>query len=65
MMLRNIVKFYEQVKQEANKVVWPQKNELMMTTGVVLLVVTIVSFVCLFLDFGIHSIIGLLLNIGK
>lgn len=65
MMLKNILKFYEQVKQEAGKVVWPKKNELVMTTGIVLLVVTIVSFICLFLDFGIHSVINWLLNIGK
>ena len=58
-------RFYEQVKQEAIKVIWPTKNELLMTTGVVILVVCVVSFICLFLDYGIHSIIKLLLNIGK
>jgi preprotein translocase subunit SecE len=66
-MLKNtkLYKFYEQVKQEAQKVVWPNKKELITSTGVVLAAVLVFSLVCLFLDYGIHSIIQILLNIGK
>jgi len=60
-----LYKFYEQVKQEAQKVVWPSKKELITSTGIVLIAVLVFSLVCLFLDYGIHSIIQVLLNIGK
>lgn len=60
-----LYKFYEQVKQEAQKVAWPNRKELLTSTGVVLVAVLIFSIFCLFLDYGIHSIIQLLLNIGK
>lgn len=60
-----IYKFYEQVKQEAQKVVWPSKKELITSTGIVLAAVLVFSVFCLFLDWGIHSIIQMLLNIGK
>lgn len=60
-----IFKFYEQVKQEAQKVVWPSKKELITSTTIVLAAVLIFSIFCLFLDWGIHSIIQMLLNIGK
>lgn len=60
-----IYKFYEQVKQEARKVVWPTKKELVSSTSIVLLAVAIFSLVFLFLDYGIHSIIQMLLGIGK
>ncbi|MES2215496.1 MAG: preprotein translocase subunit SecE [Pseudomonadota bacterium] len=60
-----LYKFYEQVKQEAQKVVWPTRKELTTSTGVVLVAVLVFSVVCLFIDYGIHSSIQLLLNIGK
>lgn len=60
-----LYKFYEQVKQEAQKVIWPSKKELVTSTGVVLAAVLVFSIFCLFLDWGIHSIIQILLNIGK
>lgn len=60
-----IYKFYEQVKSEARKVVWPTRKELMTSTAVVLLAVLVCSFVFLFLDYCIHSVIQMLLNIGK
>lgn len=60
-----IYKFYEQVKQEARKVVWPTKKELVSSTSIVLLAVSVFSLVFLFLDYGIHSIIQMLLGIGK
>jgi preprotein translocase subunit SecE len=58
-------KFYEQVKQEVHKVIWPEKKELLTSTGVVLLVVLVFSVLCLFLDYGIHAVIQALLRLGK
>ncbi len=60
-----IYKFFEQVKQEAYKVTWPNKKELTTSTGVVIAAVFAFSLICLVLDYGIHSIIQILLNIGK
>ena len=66
-MLREfrVYKFYEQVKQEAYKVLWPSRKELVTSTGVVLAVVLVVSILCLLLDYCIHNLVQLLLNIGK
>jgi len=60
-----VFKFYEQVKQEAVKVVWPNKKELVTATLVVVAAVFVFSIICLVLDYGIHNIVQILLNIGK
>ncbi len=60
-----IYKFCEQVKQEAYKIVWLGKKELITSTIIVVVAVFIFSIVCLVLDYGIHSIMQVLLNIGK
>lgn len=60
-----IFKFYEQVIQEVRKVTWPNKKELISSTSVVLVAVLVSSLVFLFLDYGIHTIVQILLNIGK
>ncbi len=66
-MLKNtkIFKFYEQVIQEVRKVNWPNKKELISSTSVVLVAVFVSSLVFLFLDYGIHTIVQILLSIGK
>lgn len=60
-----IYKFFEQVKQEVRKVVWPQKKELWTSVLVVIIAVTICSMISLLLDYAIHNIIQFLLNLGK
>ena len=60
-----VFKFYEQVKQEAGKVVWPQKKELTTSTLIVMVAVLIFSLIFLVLDYSIHNIVQMLLNIGK
>ena len=60
-----IFKFYDQVKQEIKKVVWPERKELIASTSIVVVSVLVFSFVSLILDYGIHSLISFLLNIGK
>jgi preprotein translocase subunit SecE len=60
-----IYKFFDQVKQEAKKVVWPQKKELITSVMVVLIAVCLFSLVSMLLDYGIHNIVRFLLNIGK
>lgn len=58
-------KFLEQVKQEAQKVVWPQKKELITSVLIVIVVVFLFGVSCMVLDYGIHSVIKFLLNLGK
>ena len=60
-----VFKFYEQVKQEAFKIIWPNKKELITATLIVVVAVFVFSVVCLVLDYGIHSIVQILLNVGK
>ncbi|WP_341751670.1 preprotein translocase subunit SecE [Candidatus Tisiphia endosymbiont of Piscicola geometra] len=60
-----VYKFYEQVKQEVYKIVWLGKKELITSTLIVVVAVFIFSIICLVLDYGIHSIMQVLLNIGK
>lgn len=66
-MLKNtkIFKFYEQVIQEVRKVIWPNKKELISSTSVVLFTVFVSSLVFLLLDYSIHSVVAMLLSIGK
>lgn len=60
-----LYKFFDQVKQEAKKVSWPERKELVTSVLVVLVAVFVFSMVTLVFDYGIHSLIKFLLNIGK
>ncbi len=60
-----IYKFFDQVRQEAKKVVWPERKELVTSVVVVIVAVFLFSLVSLILDYGIHNIIRFFLNIGK
>jgi preprotein translocase subunit SecE len=59
-----VFRFYEQVKQEAYRVVWPKKKELISSTLIVIVAVFIFSIIFLVLDYSIHNIVQILLNIG-
>lgn len=60
-----LYKFFDQVRQEAVKVVWPGRKELVTSALIVIIVVFLFSLVSLVLDYGIHNIVRFLLNIGK
>ena len=66
-MLKNtkIYRFFDQVKQEARKVVWPEKKELVTSIMIVVIAVLIVSMISMFLDYGIHNLVRFILNLGK
>ena len=63
--LKGLVRFYNEVKQEVLKVVWPSRFELFTSALIVLVVIMIFSIFFLILDYGIYSVIEILLNIGK
>lgn len=56
-------RFYEQVKQEVYKVTWPDKRDLIVSTGIVIATVFFCGLICLMLDYIIHNLIQMLLNI--
>ena len=58
-------KFFEQVKQETKKVVWPEKKELTTSALIVVVSVFLFSIVSLIVDYGILNLVQMLLNIGK
>ena len=60
-----IYKFYDQVKQEALRVVWPSKKELSSSTLIVVGVLLVFSIFFLVLDYSIYSVVHALLRIGK
>lgn len=66
-MLKNtkLYKFYDQVKQEAYRITWPSRKEVVTSTGVVIVAVLIFSLCCLALDYGIHHFVQFVLNVGK
>lgn len=61
----NLFKFFSQVRQEAKKVSWPKKKELITLASTVVVTVLLFSFISLILDYSIHNLVRFLLNIGK
>ena len=49
-MKTNPIEFFQQVRQEAGKVTWPTRNETMVTTIMVLIMVVLASFFFLGVD---------------
>ena len=49
-MKTNPIEFFQQVRQEAGKVTWPTRNETMITTIMVLIMVVLASFFVLGVD---------------
>jgi len=55
--------FFRQVRQEASKVTWPSRKEVMVTTGMVFLMVTIMAIFFLVVDeilaWGVKLVLGI------
>ncbi len=49
-MKTNPIEFFQQVRQEAAKVTWPTRNETLVTTIMVLIMVVLASFFFLGVD---------------
>ena len=56
-------RFFKEVKQEGNKIVWPTRKETILTTAMVFVMVFILSLFFLGVDqvlsFGVRWILGL------
>ena len=57
-MFNRINKYYEGVQTEIKKVSWLSNNELMGSTGVVIIFAIIMSFFLFITDFGISELIA-------
>lgn len=60
-----LYKFYDQVKQEAARITWPTRKEVMTSTLLVMASVAVFSLCCLVIDFAIHHMVQFVLSIGK
>ncbi|OEO29473.1 preprotein translocase subunit SecE [Devosia insulae DS-56] len=59
----NPVKFLQEVRQEVGKVTWPTRNETLVSTVMVLVMVVIASIFFLAADQLIHWIVQMILSI--
>ncbi len=59
----NPIQFLQQVRQETNKVVWPGRSEVLISTIMVIVLVIFASLFFLLSDQVISWIIGLMLSI--
>jgi preprotein translocase subunit SecE len=59
----NPLKFFQEVRQEVSKVTWPTRNELLISTVMVLIMVIVASLFFLAADWVIASLVQLVLSI--
>lgn len=65
MAIGNPFKFLQEVRAETSKVVWPTRNETLVTTVMVLIMVVIASLFFLAIDQILGWGIGSLLSVGR
>lgn len=51
----NPVQFFQQVRTEVSKVVWPSRREVLLTTVMVLVMATVLAIFFSLVDFGIRT----------
>ncbi len=56
--------FFQQVKQEASKVTWTPRNELVVTTIMVFIMVALAAVFFMLVDLILRNVMQLLLGIG-
>jgi len=59
----NPIQFLQQVRQETSKVTWPGRNEVLISTVMVLVLVILASLFFLLSDQVISWLVGLMLSI--
>ncbi|HMK79953.1 MAG TPA: preprotein translocase subunit SecE [Xanthobacteraceae bacterium] len=61
----NPFKFFQEVRQETNKVTWPSRKETGITTAMVFIFVAIAAIFFFFADQLIRMVVTLVLGIGS
>jgi preprotein translocase subunit SecE len=51
-----VYKFFEQVKQEAKKISWLERRELITSVGVILVAVSVFSAAIMLVDYLVYSL---------
>ena len=63
--MANAFEFIQQVRAEAQRVVWPSRRETLITTGLVLVLMVFASLFLMVVDFGLQQLVGLVLGFGR
>ena len=63
--MTNPFEFIQQVRTEAQKVIWPTRRETLVTTGLVLLLVVFTSLFFLVVDEVLRTAVALVLGFGR
>ncbi|MDP2779025.1 MULTISPECIES: preprotein translocase subunit SecE [Devosia] len=63
MAVKNPIKFLQQTRQEVSKVIWPGRNEVLISTIMVIVLVLAASLFFLAADQLISWLVGLMLSI--
>ncbi|MBI1216204.1 MAG: preprotein translocase subunit SecE [Alphaproteobacteria bacterium] len=63
--MKNMVKFFREVRSEGAKVTWPTRSETMTTTVVVFIMISIVAMILTAADLLISNSVQFLLGLGK
>jgi len=63
--MANAFEFIQQVRAEAQRVVWPTRRETLITTIMVLALMIAASLFLLVVDFGLQELVGLVLGFGR
>jgi preprotein translocase subunit SecE len=59
----NPITFLQQVRSEVSKVTWPKRNEVLISTAMVLVLVVLASLFFLVADQVMHFLVTMLLSI--
>ena len=60
----NPLKFFQEVRQEAGKITWPTRNETVISTIMVLIMVALASLFFLAADQAISWLVQFMLSLG-
>lgn len=64
-MLKKSLNFFNQVKQEFNKITWTPRKQAISISGIVFVMVFITAFYFFVLDWILSGVVGFLLNLGS
>ena len=62
-LVQRVKRFFKDTKAELKKVTWPDKEQLIHNTGVIIVFILIITIILSVLDFGFAKLFQLLTNI--
>ena len=61
-MIKKIIQFLKEVKNELKKVTWPNRKEVINSTIVVLIATAIITIFLYLVDVGLSRLVGLIIK---